>query len=131
MVALSLLAVLSLAVYTGVWGLARGAEPVPFQSAQLEGVPLQINHQGFIREGGAVFNGIGEFRFALVDPDSGNNLWTNDRSHLGDPGMPDTAVPILVDRGNYSVRLGNTDLLNMTQIPTTVFEDDNVELRIC
>jgi hypothetical protein len=80
--------------------------------------------------GGKRFDGVGEFRFALVDPDSGANLWTNDGSNLGGPGMPVAAVPIAVDKGSYSVRLGDTSLPNMTAVPMTVFDDDNVVLRI-
>ena len=46
-------------------------------------IPLQVNHQGVISVGGSSFNGTGLFRFALVDPDTNENRWTNDGSGLG------------------------------------------------
>lgn len=94
------------------------------------GVPQQINHQGIIRVNGAPFDGTGLFRFAIVDPDAGTNLWTNDGTETGTAAMPATAVTMTVAEGVFTVLLGDTGLTNMTALPTTVFEDDNVTLRI-
>ena len=94
------------------------------------GIPLQINHQGVVSVNGLRFNGDGQFCFALVDPDTGNNLWTNDGTHIGENNPPDAAVTIPVQMGVYSVRLGDVLLPNMTAIGSTVFNDDNVVLRI-
>ncbi len=51
-------------------------------------IPLQINHQGLVKVNGVPFNGNGDFRFALVDPDTGNNLWTTDGTNIPGPGTP-------------------------------------------
>jgi N-acetylneuraminic acid mutarotase len=93
-------------------------------------IPLQINHQGFIDVGGTAFNGNGDFRFSLVDPDSGNNVWTNDGTNVGTSLTPTNAVSLAVINGIYNVRLGDTTLLNMTSIPSMVFDDQNLVLRI-
>ncbi len=94
------------------------------------GIPLQINHQGVVIVGGERFNGDGDFRFALVDPDSGDNVWTNDGSNTGTTLEPDNPVVLTVVNGIYSVALGDTALANMETIPSTTFDDDNLVLRI-
>lgn len=94
------------------------------------GIPLQINHQGVIMVSGARFNGDGDFRFALVDPDDGNNVWTNDGTNVGTDLTPTSAVTLTVINGIYNVALGDTGLANMTTIPSATFNDDNLVLRI-
>lgn len=94
------------------------------------GIPLQINHQGVVSVNGAPFTGTGLFRFALIDPISGLNLWTNDGSTDGTANMPTNAVDIAVSGGAYSVRLGDATFTNMVPLASTVFDTDNVRLRI-
>jgi len=94
-------------------------------------VPGQINHQGVIKVNGTVFNGSGQFRFAIFDPDTGQNYWTNDNTFVPGPGTPTAFVPIQVTDGIYSVRLGDTTLTGMTNtIPPSVFNDSNAALRV-
>jgi hypothetical protein len=93
-------------------------------------IPLQINHQGVIKVNGVPFDGNGNFRFAFVDPDTGQNLWTNDGSTTGTNQMPTAAVSLPVINGIYNVRLGDSLLPNMVPIASAVFNDDNVVLRI-
>jgi hypothetical protein len=94
-------------------------------------VPGQINHQGVIRVNGDLFTGTGQFRFAIFDPDTGQNYWTNDNTFVPGPGTPTAFVPITVTDGVYSVRLGDTSLTGMTNgIPTSVFNDSNAALRV-
>ncbi len=93
-------------------------------------IPLQVNHQGLVKVNTVAFAGDGDFRFALVDPDTGTNLWTNDGTQVPGSGTPTGAVNLLVINGIYNVRLGDTSLTNMTAISSTVFNDDNVALRI-
>lgn len=93
-------------------------------------IPLQLNHQGVVRVNGLAFSGNGDFRFGIVDPDTGNNLWTNDGTQVPGPGTPTNAVNLPVINGIYNVRLGDAMLPNMTAVPSTVFNDDNVVLRI-
>jgi len=94
-------------------------------------VPGQINHQGVIRVQGDLFTGTGQFRFAIFDPDTGQNYWTNDNTFVPGPGTPTAHVPIPVTDGVYSVRLGDTSLAGMTNvIPPSVFNDSNAALRV-
>lgn len=90
------------------------------------GIPLQINHQGVVKVGDVRLDGTGYFRFALIDS-GGLNLWTNDGTQLGTSTMPDTTVDLTVAKGIYSVRLGSGP---MPSIPSSVFSDDTVKLRI-
>lgn len=93
-------------------------------------VPLRINHQGVVSVNGQRFTGSGSFRFAIVDPDTGLNLWTNDGSNVGSAGMSTDAVDVDVENGVYTVALGNSALTNMVPIPHAVFDDSNAALRI-
>jgi len=93
-------------------------------------VPQQINHQGVVNVNGNRFNGSGTFRFAIVDPDTGLNLWTNDGTNEGSMGLPTGGVVVAVETGVYSVALGDTALANMTSVPNAVFDDSNAALRI-
>jgi N-acetylneuraminic acid mutarotase len=93
-------------------------------------VPRQINHQGVVKVNGVPFSGIGEFRFAIVDPDSGANGWTNDGSSLYAVGVPAAGIQLPVANGLYSVRLGDESLPGMFPIPTGIFGDDNLVLRV-
>lgn len=108
----------------------KSAGPVASARGVGSGVPLQINHQGVVQSGGIRFNGTGLFRFAIVDPDTGNQVWTNDGTNVPGPGTPAVAVSVSVVNGVYSVGLGDVALPNMTAIPSTIFNDDNVVLRI-
>lgn len=96
------------------------------------GVPQQISHQGVVSVDGLRFDGTGDFRFAIVDPDEPINLWSNDGSITGAVGgIPTAGVSLTVTKGVYTVGLGDTSLTNMTdEIPSSVFNDDNVVLRI-
>ena len=93
-------------------------------------IPLMINHQGLVKVDGFPFDGTGQFRFAIVDPDSGHNVWTNDGTKLGTSQTPTDPVTLPVVKGMYNVRLGDASISNMTVIPSTVFDDDNVVLRV-
>ncbi len=97
----------------------------------LADVPKTINHQGLVTVNGTRFNGTGLFRFAILDPSTGQNVWTNNNSFVPGPGMPTAAVSITVTDGVYSVELGNTALANMTnELPPSAFGNANLSLRI-
>ena len=99
------------------------------------GVPTEINHQGVITVNELRFTGDGHFYFALVDLDTETNLWTSDGTNLA-PSSDRPISPVHLDdvvNGVYSVRLGSTDAergIAMPPIPPSVFNDDNVVLRI-
>jgi len=99
-------------------------------SAAYADIPLMINHQGLVKVDGFPFDGTGYFRFAIVDPDSGYNVWTNDGTKEGTDQTPTSAVNLAVVKGSYNVRLGDVSISSMTAIPSTVFDDDNIVLRV-
>jgi len=113
-------------IVIGVVGLVLAGFSVAFGD-----IPLMINHQGLVKVDGFPFEGTGLFRFGFVD-DADNWLWTNDGSHVGDPvgDMPEWEVTIPVNKGVYHVRLGDITLTNMTAIPSSIFDSDNVRLRV-
>src|SRR5262249_32993003 len=55
--------------------------------------------------------------------------WSNDGSGV-DGAEPAAAVPVTVDKGAFTVALGDTRLTNMIPITPTVFTNSDVRLRI-
>ncbi|MEY3480418.1 MAG: hypothetical protein RIQ71_1193 [Verrucomicrobiota bacterium] len=90
-------------------------------------VPNILNYQGRVTIGGTNFNGIGQFKFALVRNDN-TFVWRNDGATNG--GEPATAVDSLVQQGLYSTLLGDATLSNMAAIPASVFTNQNINLRV-
>ena len=82
-------------------------------------VPALLNHQGLISAGNTNFTGTGQFQFALVN-NIGTAFWSNGNS----------VVFLPVSQGLYSVQLGDTNVANMAALPTGVFTNSDVRLRI-
>src|SRR5688572_15277437 len=93
--------------------------------------PLPISIQGRVTADGLVFNGIGRFKFALVNA-AGNVLyWTHDGSRVGAPFQPTGSVDVNVVKGLYTVLLGDTSIPGMTNpINPDIFTNNDVRLRI-
>ena len=84
-------------------------------------VPGIMNYQGRVVVNGTNYDGIGQFKFALVNTDGTTNYWSN--------GV--NAVTCTVTKGLYSILLGDTGIVNMTYpIPATVFTNQDVRLRV-
>ncbi len=83
-------------------------------------VPQLINYQGRVVVGATNFNGPGQFKFALVNGAGTETYWSNDLSSTAG-SEPAAAVSLTVNKGLYSVLLGDTALTNMTAIPNAVF----------
>ena len=95
-------------------------------------IPLLINHQGVVQVSGTAFDGMGLFKFGFLDA-NGLWLWTNDGAHLGESAAftaPDAAVELTVRNGVYAVILGDTSRTNMTALPSAVFDDPDIKLRV-
>ena len=92
-------------------------------------VPQIINYQGRVLVGPTNFNGAGQFKFALVNSTGTTTYWSNDGSSANG-SEPTNAVSLTVSNGLYSVLLGDTAITNMTPIPTTVFNNSEVRLRV-
>lgn len=83
-------------------------------------VPQLISYQGRVAVNGTNFDGTGLFRFALVDGTGAVTNWSSGTN----------AVPIAVSKGLYSVLLGDGTLSNMAVLPSTVFTNSDVRLRV-
>ncbi len=99
-------------------------------TATLSGqVPTLINYQGRVAVGSVNFEGAGLFKFALVNSDGTVTFWSNDGT--SDAGSePVDAVTLTVEKGLYSVLLGDVVLGNMSAIPPGAFANADVRLRV-
>lgn len=92
-------------------------------------VPPILNYQGRIASNGTNFNGMGQFKFVLLEGRGSPAYWNNSGSATG-TNQPATAVSVPVVNGLYSVLLGDTNLPSMTAIPVSVFNNADVRLRV-
>lgn len=91
----------------------------PIQSSVAQ-VPGIINYQGRVMMNGTNYDGLGQFKFAMMDGSGAVSYWSN--------GASTVSVP--VSKGLYSVLLGDTTLANMAVIPAAVFTNSDVRLRV-
>ncbi|MBL9134517.1 MAG: hypothetical protein JNK85_01550 [Verrucomicrobiales bacterium] len=92
-------------------------------------VPHRVTLQGAVHVNSQPFSGIGQFKFALVDPTGTVTFWSHDgSSHRG--LEPVSAIALPVSEGAYTVVLGDTQLPNMSELPPTVFANSNVHARV-
>ncbi len=94
-------------------------------------VPTTINHQGVVAVDGVKYTGSGLFKFAIIDPETGNNVWTHDGSKTMPPDQSDEPtgfVELTVTDGVYSVALGKTPA--MIAISPELFVDATLALRV-
>lgn len=92
-------------------------------------VPELISYQGRVAVGGVNFTGAGQFKFALVGPGGTPSFWSNNGTSVNG-SEPSAAVSLPVANGLYSVLLGDATLPNMSAIPSTVFNNPDVRLRV-
>ena len=110
-------------------GLAAFGSFVLLTTVARAQVPQLIHYQGRVVVGGVPFNGAGQFKFALVNAGAGTTYWSNDGTGAAG-SQPVAAVALSVDKGVYSVLLGDTALPHMTTVPATVFANGDVRLRV-
>lgn len=93
-------------------------------------VPQLINYQGRVVLAGTNFNSppSGLFKFALVQAAGPTLVWKSDGS-AGNT-EPASAVSLKVANGLYSVLLGDTNVPNMVALPSTVFTNSDIRLRV-
>lgn len=92
-------------------------------------VPTLLNYQGRVAVGTVNFEGNGQFKFALVNATGTVTYWKSNGSNIF-PGEPLLAVSLPVNKGLYSVLLGDTTIANMNAIPPSVFANPDVRLRV-
>jgi len=96
--------------------------------ARAQGItPTVVSYQGRVTVGGQPFDGIGYFKFALVDS-FGNTTWSNDGTSVGG-GEPASAVVLTVTDGLFNVLLGDPILL-MPALDRFAFLDPLTSLRV-
>lgn len=71
----------------------------------------------------------GHFKFAIVDAAGTTTYWSNDGSS-SDGGEPDASVRLTVTAGLFNMLLGDTELDNMTELTTAVFDETERYLRV-
>ena len=96
---------------------------------QAAAVPYLVEYSGRVSSGGLPFTGTGSFRFALVDVLGTTTYWSNDGTSAAG-SKPASSVSAEVDDGFYSVYLGDSTVTNMTAIDESVFDNDNLYLRV-
>jgi hypothetical protein len=92
--------------------------------------PNLLSYQGRVAVGSVNFEGAGQFRFALVNTAGTTVYWGNAADTTPADGVPDAAVSLPVTKGLYSVLLGDTAIANMATIPTSVWTNADVRLRV-
>lgn len=92
-------------------------------------VPNLISYQGKVAVGTTNFTGTGQFKFALVNGTGATTYWSNDGTSTAG-SQPSSAVSLPVSSGLFSVHLGNISLTNMTAVPTSVFANPDVRVRV-
>ena len=92
-------------------------------------VPPMISYQGRVLMNNANFDGTGQFKFALVNAAGNVTFWSNDGSSVGG-SQPTAFVSLPVANGLVMTTLGDTALANMTAIPSAVFINVDVRLRV-
>ena len=92
-------------------------------------VPQLLNYQGRVKVSGADFTGTGQFKFAMVSSTGATTFWSNDGTSTSG-SQPAAAVSLPVQGGLYQLLLGDATLPNMTALPTAVFSNQGVNLRV-
>jgi hypothetical protein len=75
--------------------------------------PVVVSYQGYVRVNGNPFNGIGHFKFAVVDAVGTTSYWSNNGSSTGG-GEPTGTVTLTVTNGLFSVLLGESPMESLT-----------------
>ena len=91
--------------------------------------PEQINYQAKVEMQGVPFDGVGQFKFAIVDQAGTNTYWSNDGTSVGG-NEPTDAVSLNVKGGLLNVMLGNEAHPNMTTVSAFVFSYPDTWFRV-
>jgi len=90
---------------------------------------VMFNYQGKIKIQGSLFDGIGHFKFAIVNNPGNVTLWSNDMTSTAG-NEPLGYISTQVDNGIFNVMIGDP-LLGMTPIDSALFNYPNrIKLRI-
>ena len=92
--------------------------------------PTLVSFQGKVTANGSAYNGVGYFKFAVVNAAGTTSYWSNDgTSTVGNE--PNAIVPLNVTNGLFTVRLGDTTQGGMSaSLGAWVFGAPNRRLRV-
>ena len=110
--------------------IALGLAVLQNAHAQVPGI---ISYQGKLTVNGTNCTGTAAFKFALLSPQAGGSvtLWSHNGTSVAGGEPSGAAVSLPVNRGIYSVNLGDTNIVHMTQpIPASAFQYPEVYLRV-
>jgi microcystin-dependent protein len=92
--------------------------------------PTVVSYQGRVTVGGSPYDGLGFFKFVIVDGGGATTCWSNDGTSTGG-GEPTNGTPVPVSRGLFNVLLGDPSLTNMTEpLDASVFSGTERYLRV-
>jgi formylglycine-generating enzyme required for sulfatase activity/uncharacterized protein YjbI with pentapeptide repeats len=93
-------------------------------------VPPVLHYAGQVTVNREAFDGVGLFKFALVNADGNESYWSNDGTSV-DGSEPQASVSVPVNGGLYAVLLGNTAQQGMGAIDPDVFaQHSDAKLRV-
>jgi len=125
LIALGLSALLLTIAFQAGWVKAN-----PFKQQERLSAPTIVSYQGAIYEGNTTYDGIGYFKFAIIDLEGSTTYWSNDATSIAG-SQPANPVSLQVSHGQFSVNLGDRALPNMSEpLEAGVFNDPNTLLRV-
>lgn len=88
-----------------------------------------INYQGRVKVQGQLFNGIGQFKFAITNNGGNVSLWSNDETSLTG-NEPTASLNISVSEGTFNVLIGDTTQ-GFEPISSSIFNNsEHLKLRV-
>jgi hypothetical protein len=93
-------------------------------------VPTFVSFQGRVLVSGSPYNGVGYFKFAVVNAAGNVTYWSNDGTDSS-ADAPSASVPLTVANGLFTVLLGDTTLDGMkAPLSASVFAAADRRLRV-
>jgi len=91
----------------------------------------EFNYNGRVQVQGQPFDGIGSFKFAIVNEAGGVSYWSNDGTSVAGSEPTSESVNIEVKNGFFSVDIGDVNTTGMASLNASIFNSgDSVFLRV-
>jgi hypothetical protein len=97
--------IIPIALLIGIAFLVRASPQLA--SPESVSVPLLVSFQGRVQVNGSPYNGVGYFKFAVVNASGNATYWSNDNTSLSGT-EPSGLVPLSVNGGLFTVLLGDS-----------------------
>ena len=92
--------------------------------------PTLVSFQGRVLANGSTYNGVGYFKFAVVNTAGNTSYWSNDGTSTSG-SAPTASVPLTVTNGLFTVLLGDTSQSGMSSpLSASVFSAPDRRLRV-